>query len=361
LAGDPFAPRRALVAVLVALLAGMGGILLAGTAGWPGWLGFLVPSAGTLAASAILGRTAARRRAPGPSAPDEAAARRAQEALAIRRLWETARDFDAGGWGRRDLDALRLVSMNLTPHEPLNPRVAERLRTASSAVRAGVTERLAAAAATAAAIDLAPDVAELLRCAAETLDTELSRGACRADEPAPFAPARVADAAHAAVDACAALREELRPRIVCSLADALRRAADAALERGPARAPGGPAIDVKPAPLPLVAVLPSDLLEALAGTLVRALAHGRLVGPLSVAAEHASGALDVRIAWAVEDRYALDPLGALEPLRPLAAYGAEAEVRESVEDSALEIVLRLPRYVGREERGSVVGSAGNAS
>ena len=361
MAGDPSAPRRVLVAALAASLAGIGGAVLAGSAGWSAWAGFLGASAGTMAAGALFGRSAVQRRAAGSNVPDAAAVRHAQEALAVRRLWETARDFDAGGWGRRDLDALRLVSMNLAPQEPLNARVAERLRTASSAVRAGVTERLAAAASTAAAIDLAPDAAELLRRAAETLDAELARGACRAGEPAPFAPARVADAAHAAVDACAALREALRPRVVCSLADALRRAADAALARGPARAPGGPAIDVKPAPLPLVAVLPCDLLEALAGTLVRALAHGRLVGPLSVAAEHASGALDVRIAWAVEDRYALDPSGALEPLRPLAAYGAEADVRESIEDSALEIVLRLPRYVGREERASGAGSAGNGS
>ena len=361
MAGDPSAPRRALAAVLVTGFAGIGGALLAGAAGWPAWVGFLGASGGTLTASAVLGRSAGQRRAPGSNVPDEAAARRAQEALAVRRLWETARDFDAGGWGRRDLDALRLVSMNLTPREPLNARVAERLRTASSAVRAGVTERLAAAAATAAAIDLAPDAAELLRCAAETLDIELARGACRAGEPAPFAPARVADAAHAAVDACAALREELRPRVVCSLADALRRAADAALARGSAHAGARPEIEVKPAALPLVAVLPSDLLEALAGTLTRALAHGRLSGPLSVAAENASNALDVRIAWAVEDRYALDPSGALEPLRRLDAYGARADVYESIEDSALEIVLRLPRYVAREERDGTAESVGGAS
>ena len=149
MAGDPSAPRRALAAVLVTGFAGIGGALLAGAAGWPAWVGFLGASGGTLTASAVLGRSAGHRRAPGSNVRDEAATRRAQEALALRRLWETARDFDAGGWGRRDLDALRLVSMNLTRQEPLNARVAERLRTASSAVRAGVTERLAAAAATA--------------------------------------------------------------------------------------------------------------------------------------------------------------------------------------------------------------------
>jgi hypothetical protein len=357
-ARDPSAPRRALIAVLAALLVGLGGALLAGAAGWPLWVGFLGASAGALAASAIHGRFSHRYRGPESTACDATAARRAREALAIRQLWETARDFDTGGWGRRDLDALRLVSVNLTPQESLGPRVAERLRTAASAVRAGVTERLAAAAATATAIDLAPDAAELLRCAAETLDVELARGACRAGEPAPFATARVADAAQAAVAACGTLREELRPRVVCSLADALRRAVDAVVARGSDRALGGPSIDVKPAPLPLVAVLPSDLLEALAGTLTRALAGGRLVGPLSVAAESGSDALDVRIAWAVEDRYALDPSGALEPLRRLAAYGARADVHESIEDSALEIVLRLPRYVGREERGGEAESVG---
>ena len=359
--GDPRARRRTLIAVLAALLAGTGGVLFARVVGWPSSFGFLSTAGGALAVSAALRRYAVQSRVPGSNADDTAAARQAQESLAIRRLWETARDFDAGGWGRRDLDSLRLVSMNLMPQEPLNPRVAERLRAASSAVRAGVTERLAAAAATAAAIDLAPDAAEILRCAAETLDVELARGACRAGEPVPFAPACVADAAHAAVVACGALREELRPRVVCSLADALRRAAEVALPREANRAAGRPAIDLKPAPLPLVAVLPSDLLEALVGTLTRALARGRLVGPLSVAAESATDALDVRIAWAVEDRYTLDPSGALEPLRPLAAYGARADVRESIEDSALEIVLRLPRYVGRDEPTEGAERVGSAS
>jgi hypothetical protein len=362
--GDPSAPHRAIVAVLAALLVGAGGALLARTAGLPAWLGFVGAGASALGASAVLGRMVRRHGAPAEGADGDPAARRAREALAIRRLWETARDFDAGGWGRRDLDALQLVSRNLAPGEPLNARVAERLRAAASAVQAGVTERLAAAAATAAAIGLAPDAAELLRGATETLDAELARGACRAGEPVPFVPARVADAARAAVSACGALREELRPRVVCSPADALRRAADAALTRGrgrgPGHPPGGSTIDLKPAPLPLVAVLPSDLLDALAGTLTRALARGRLVGPLSVATESASDALDVRIAWAVEDRDALDPAGTLEPLRPLAAYGAEANVRESIEDSALEIVLRLPRYIAREERESGVEQAGSA-
>ena len=205
MAGDPSAPRRVLVAALAASLAGIGGALLAGAAGWSAWAGFLGAPAGTLAAGALFGRSG---------------------------------------------------------------------------------------------------------------------------EPAPFAPAR---------------------------------AADAALARGSTHAASRPEIDLKPAQLPLVAVLPSDLLEALAGTLTRALAQGRLVGPLSVAAENASDALDVRIAWAVEDRYALDPSGALEPLRWLVAYGARADVHASIEDSALEIVLRLPRYVGREERRGEAEIAGGAS
>ncbi|MCU0223641.1 MAG: hypothetical protein MUF27_06140 [Acidobacteria bacterium] len=362
--GDPSAPHRALVAVLASLLIGAGGAVFARVVGLPIWFGFAGAGAGTLGASALFGRWVRRRTAPGKGADGEPAARQAREALEIRRLWETARDFDAGGWGRRDLDALQLVSLNLAPGEPLSARVAERLRAAASAVRAGVTERLAAAATTAAAIGLAPDAAELLRGAAETLDAELARGACRAGEPVPFEPARVADAAHLAVSACSALREELRPRVVCSPADALRRAVDAALARGPrhatGRPPGGAVIDLKATPLPLVAVLPSDLLEALAGTLTRALARGRLVGPLSVATESASDALDVRIAWAVEDRDALDPSGTLAPLRPLEAYGAEAGVRESIENNALEIMLRLPRYVARDERGSGAELAGSA-
>ncbi|MBP7147301.1 MAG: hypothetical protein KBD01_07130 [Acidobacteria bacterium] len=316
----------ALVCATGHLLAGPGGALVAGAA--------CAGLAGGLAGYRRHRRRRERR------AAEAGRARLATREAAIRLAWQITGEFvEAAGWGRSDLDGLRLICRNLAPAQPIGPRIAERLRVAASAVAGGAAERLHQLQGAAAALDAGDPALESLGTALATLETELDSVTFRPGEPVGFDPAAVADAAAQVFSSCAELRQLLRPHVVCDLPHALEQVVTA---RHAARRERGELILDLRAHNSHVAVRATDASEALAGLMERVFGRGHVAAPVRVSLEDAGAGLRLGLAWSVDDRLRVDPLLVTEPLRALAAYGMRLSVREAPEQNLLQIEVWLP-------------------
>lgn len=275
---------------------------------------------------------------------EEAAAVAVRREAAFRLFWEASADFMADGWGRGDLETLRLLCLNLAPGEPLNDRVARRLRDACSAVLAGVIDRLGDVALTARDIDTPEShVAELER-ATGVLVQELEGSNCNAGESINFDARRVADAADHALRSCERLRDDVRPRIVSDLGAIvswLTRSNFAdRVSAGEIRVHAPAAASAR------VAVRPSDLSQALDDLLGKIFSQGQVGGPVDVRVHQSEERTHLVVTWPIRNRFRLDPGALVKPLRVLTAYGATITLDESLEDGTISLEAFLPNAPG---------------
>ncbi len=282
---------------------------------------------------------------------EEETERAVRREAAFRLFWEASTDFMADGWGRSELEALRLVCHNLPRAEPLGERLARRLREASSSVLAGVIDRLGDVALTARDIDAsARHIGELER-ATGTLVEELEGAICQPGAPPPFDPARLADAVDRALGHVEALREDVRPRIVSDLgaivawltrSAALSERVRSGQIRIATTAGVGPA---------RVAVRPGDLSQALDELLGKIFAQGQVSGTVEVQVLQGSEHTRLAVVWPIRNRFRLDPGSLVRPLRVLTAYGATITLDESLENGTITLEATLPNAMHAHAAG----------
>lgn len=259
----------------------------------------------------------------------------------IRQAWEASREFLSAAWGRNDLETLRLLCLNLGPDQILRVRLAERLKSAISAVLGPVTERLEALAKASADIGLRPADIQRLAESLRILEGELAGVVCRPGQPIPFDGLLVARAAGEAVAACDELRESMKPLLVSDLLRLVRSYLHGVHPEKIQR--GDLLLNTTECPDPLfVAARTFDLAQSIGPLLERVLTANRLRGPvrLSLTSDDEYGHLVLN--WSVVDRFHLDPSRLLEPLRVLAAYGARMVWNEDPENSAASLECWLP-------------------
>ncbi len=333
------------VAVTAALVAlGVGGGAL------PAALASVLAALATSSAVAGLRRVRLRRR----NRTEEEQARRARHEGAVRILWAASGDFLAAGWGRNDLERLRLLAMNLAEGQPLGPRLAERLRAAASAVMGSVVDRLGDVVLTAREAEL--DSAGVLRleAAIRVLVRELDGVTFHPGMVVRFRPQAVARAAGQAVDACAALRESLRPGIASDVAAVVRALAE---DRHRARvASGDLLIDLSGLPAGTrVEARPADLARALDELLERVFRGGPVGGPVRLACRATAADVALALSWPGRDRFQVDARAVTESLRLLCSYGARLAIAESESEVRVEAVL--PAVAPVVTTAPAVGSA----
>lgn len=288
---------------------------------------------------AAAGAHRARRRA---RAEDELARRMRRES-AFRLFWVASGDFAPGGWGRRDLDALRLICRNLEPGAPVGERVARRLGRNATEVLSRVVDRLYDVASTAREIEASRDLVVRLERATREMVRELEASAGVSGPLFAGDPRGVAAASDEAVAVCEELRESVRPRIVSDLGAvvaALGRSTLAArLAAGQLRIDTG-SLDRGAA---RVAVRPSDLSEALGDLLGTVFRLGELEGPVDVRVRHDEQCARIVVTLPVRHRFSLDASALLQPLRALTAYGVTVTLDEEVEEGVVVLDTSIPR------------------
>lgn len=294
-----------------------------------------------LCVAVALGAISHRARRSLRSRSDNRAARDHRRDAAVRILWAASGDFLASGWGRSELESLRLLALNLPAGHAPGPRLADRLRNAASTVLSGVLDRLNDVVLTAREIDLEPAAVNRLEAAIRVLAAELEDSTFRAGQAIRFRPDSVATAASQAVAACGALRDALRPWIVSdvpAIVDWLVQT------RHGVRISSGELIvdlDLRPGES-RVAVRPLDLAQALDELLDGVFGRGRATGPVRLAGRLVDQGVVLTIGWAVDDRFRLDPRAVTEPLRVLSSYGARLALEEDAERGSVRLVAELP-------------------
>jgi hypothetical protein len=285
---------------------------------------------------------------------EEDQARRARHEGAVRILWAASGDFLAAGWGRNDLERLRLLAMNLADGQALGPRLAERLRAAIDAVMGSVVDRLGDVVMTANEAELESDGVLRLEAAIRVLVRELDGVAIHPGAIVTFRPQAVARAAGQAVEACAALRESLRPGIASDLAEVVRGIAGT--RHGARVASGELLVDLSGlAPGTHVEARPADLTRALDELVVRVFARGPLVGPVRLACHGSAADATLSLAWSARDRFQVDARAVTESLRLLCSYGARLAIAET--DDTVRVDAVLPVVVCLAPSTPAVGSA----
>ncbi len=277
----------------------------------------------------------------------ERAAAEARREASWRLFWEASSDVRPGAWGRRDLETLRLLALNTGRGEVPGPRLAVRLRDATSRVLAGAADRLGDLLVTAR--QLAPEHRALARLeeAILALVEQLEGAACVPGEPVPFDPDEVARACTLALEAADLLRQDLGNRVVADLRAVLgwlareRLAAEVARGEIVFPGPGGPEAPAGSGRL-LVVARPPDLVATLDEALGRALSYGEPVGPVRVELEESpDGRAVLAIGWRSADRLAMEPRKVLQPLLLLRAYGADVRVEEEPREGRVSLLLEL--------------------
>ncbi len=280
-------------------------------------------------------------------AAEDAAARAARRDAAVRILWAASGDFLSAGWGRNDLESLRLLALNLDKGQVLGPRLAARLRTAVTAVLSGVLDRLQDVVVTAREVELAPRTVGRLEAAIRVLTTELEDAGCKPGSAVPFRPAAVAHAATQAVESCAALRDALRPHMVSDPAEVLRALAGT---RHAARLASGELIlDLAAMIDARVAARAPDLAGAFDELLRRVFDTGRAVGPVRVGGRVSGPDVVLSISWTVPGPEPPDPRWLTESLRVLSPYGARLGLKDALEDGVVRIEAVLPMFVTEDD------------
>ncbi len=300
------------------------------------------------------------RRAMREAAAAEREAEAARREAAWRLFWEASSDLQPGAWGRRDLETLRLLVLNLEPGQVPGPRLAARLRDASSRVLAGAVDRCGDLLVTVRQLVPGHRALPRLEEGVVRLVDQLEGEACLPGQPVPFDPATVARACTLALEACDLLRRELGGRVVADLRAVLawlaRERHDVPAARGEIvfPGPGGPESPPGSGRL-LVVARPADLVAALDEALSRALAYGDPVGPVRVDLAAAPDArVAVTIAWRTADRLAVEPRKILQPLLLLRAYGGEVRVEEDPGEDRIALRLEVdPAGAAPAEGGAV--------
>lgn len=277
----------------------------------------------------------------------ERAAAEARREASWRLFWEASSDVRPGAWGRRDLETLRLLVLNTGKGEIPGPRLAARLRDATSRVLAGAVDRLGDLLVTARQLAPQHRALERLEEAILALVGQLEGAACLPGEPVPFDPDAVAHACTLALEAVDLLRRDLGSRVVADLRAVLgwlaREHHGAEVARGEIvfPGPGGPEAPAGSGRL-LVVARPPDLVAGLDEALDRALSYGEPVGPVRVGLEETpDGRAVVTIGWQTADRLAVEPRKVLQPLLLLRAYGAEVRVEEDPREGRILLHLEI--------------------
>jgi len=277
----------------------------------------------------------------------ERAAAEARREASWRLFWEASSDVRPGAWGRRDLETLRLLVLNVAEGEVPGTRLAARLRDAISRVLAGAIDRLGDLLVTAR--QLAPEhrALERLEEAILALVEELEGAACLPGEPVPFDPQVVARACTLALDAADLLRRDLGRRVVADLRAVLgwlareRHGAEVASGAIVFPGPGGPEAPPGSGRL-LVVARPPDLVSGFDEALGRIFAWGEPVGPVRIGLEETrEGRALVTIGWRTADRLAVEPRKVLQPLLLLRAYGADVRVEENPREDRIVLLVEI--------------------
>ncbi len=268
----------------------------------------------------------------------DAQARRIRRDASLRLLRAAVADFEGDRWGRRELDALRLLALNLAPRQILGPRLAQRLQAAVTAVRWGVLDRLSDVRLTADEAGLARQTQARLQAAILSLSAELDGVQCETGAPLAFHPHAVAFACGQAADACAAIRDALSPALVADLREVID---DVAARRdGGGEAPALTAAQLPESGALRVAVRHSDLAPALANLAARVfLAAG---APVHVEVREAETGALLALSWRAARATELDAPSLAESLRPLSSYGARFVIEETPPEGRIQVELFLP-------------------
>jgi hypothetical protein len=265
--------------------------------------------------------------------------------LALRLVWEASGEFSGEGWGRHDIEALRLVCLNLERDQIMGARVAERLRRVIAPVVSGVADRLNALAQSARLVDEVEPLATLrLETSTGALIEQLEGLACRAGEPVPFDPQRVVSSAENALAQCAEIRESLRSRVSSELGTALQQICTQHAQFAARWQAGDLLLDLSrlPSHRQRVAVEPDDLDLAIIMLIGALFESGRAVGPVRLQAIDDGPSVKLSVSWTADDRLRLDPARLIRPLRALAAYGVRHALSEAPDQDAIELSAWFP-------------------
>jgi hypothetical protein len=285
-------------------------------------------------------------------AQEESQAQSARRDAAVRILWAASSDFLAAGWGRSDLERLRLLAMNVAPGQVLGPRIAERLRAATSAVLSGVLDRLADVAATAREVEIEPRVVGRLEISIQILAAELEGVSCRPGSMVMFRPDVVAMAAASAVDACSKLREFLKPSMVSDPAEVVRWLTGT---RHRERTAAGELVaDLSGlGPGARVAARPLDLAHAMDEMLARVFASGDACGPVTLVCAGGGDDVTLALVWTPRDRQHIDRRSLTESMRVLSAYGVRLALCDAAQSDGIRLETAFPAVDADTATGGV--------
>lgn len=336
----------AVAAALVSLAEGAGPL--------PSSIG-AVAAALVFACAVLVARGSARARS---RRHEDDEARRARREAAVRILWAASGDFLAAGWGRNDLERLRLLALNVTEGQVLGPRMAERLRAAAHAVTGSVVDRLGDVVVTAREAGFDGACIGRLEASVRVLVSELERGEIRSGAPVAFRPQALAAAAGRAVEGCAELREDLRPHVISEVHAVMRWLADG---RQRARVGSGELlIDLSGIPAGTrVAARPSDLTQALDELVGALFARGPVPGPVRLSCRLAGRDALLSLTWPGRERFQADPRVLAEPLRVLTSYGARITLSEHAPDGMVGLEAALPLATAPGDATPVHAGAGS--
>jgi hypothetical protein len=263
-----------------------------------------------------------------------------QRRTALRLVWEIGAEFSDQGWGRRDLDALRLLCLNLRPGQVVGPRIAERFRKLLPPLLSNSADRIAGLVDAGRLLPVDPQTLLEIENGLEDLLSPLEGVAFQAGQPLPFNPHEVVGAIDRILHACQSVRFELEPLVTCEPAAVARRVAERA--HAARLATGELLLDAIRAHGSMVAIEPSDMSECLEA-LMAALFHGpRRLSPVRLSVQPADEALCLSFSWAIDDRVQLDPSLLIRPLRALAAYGVHHALDEDLELRTRKLCAWLP-------------------
>ncbi len=259
---------------------------------------------------------------------------------ALRQVWEIGAEFSDHGWGRRDLDALRLLCLNLRFGQALGPRIAERLRRVLPPVLSSSVDRIRGLLDAARLLPVDPHTLLEIEAGLELLLSQLEGVACHAGSSLTFEPREVIGAIDRIQHGCHSVRLELEPLVTCELALLIRRLAE---QHHAARLVTGELLlDLRDAHGAMVAIEPSDLARCLESLLAAMFHTEHRLSPVRVAAQPLDDALRLSVSWAPNERVPVDPSRLTRPLRALATYGVHHTLDENLESRTRRLSAWFP-------------------
>ncbi|MDH3283977.1 MAG: hypothetical protein OEQ13_04495 [Acidobacteriota bacterium] len=294
----------------------------------------------TLGLSRLVRPVVRRLRPPSNEAPG-GVVRGAWRRHATRVLWTVTGDFDDGGWARSELEALCLIARNLERDGRPGPALARRLDGVVNRVLTGVLDRADDVVRLARRCGVRPDEARRVARGLTQLAELLADWNTTRDAKVVWEPLEVIGAATDVIDGAAAIREALRPAIVCNVVPLLETLAGARGGRG--RRLGGLRIElVGVAVGERALVSPVDLADALSGLLTRL---GREIQEphILLVAEARRDRVELRISWRRGESATAALSDLLAPLRGLASYGARIAEEQAPRGASGTVSVILPR------------------